>query len=274
MEFKKLALAAAVASLPATGFSMEAMEDSALSGVTGQDGISMTLNGNITTDVWIEDTDGLDGLDGNAGFMTIEGLGVNLNNVTVDIDAGSAGGTGAGTGVLQVAIGVPNDITINNLSIGVQGSSAATAGAAADNSRLGLITDSTQVISVGTVTLSASDLVLQLGPDAGTPAAGGSNLLELSGTVGVSLTNVDIFGGTSNTGWIGADSIVVSNVDLTGTTANLNASGLLVTVGASATDVGVDISRLTLGDDTQAALGNVYLDGLNLAGTTVAISGH
>jgi hypothetical protein len=46
MEFKKLALAAAVASLPATGFSMEAMEDSALSGVTGQDGISMTLNGN------------------------------------------------------------------------------------------------------------------------------------------------------------------------------------------------------------------------------------
>ncbi|MED5389040.1 MAG: DUF6160 family protein, partial [Pseudomonadota bacterium] len=38
MEFKKLALAAAVATLPATGFSMEAMEDSALSGVTGQDG--------------------------------------------------------------------------------------------------------------------------------------------------------------------------------------------------------------------------------------------
>ncbi|PHR65070.1 DUF6160 family protein [Alcanivorax sp.] len=284
MNFKKLALAAAVAVAPMSALALEPMQDEALSSVTGQDGISMEINGSISTDVWIEDTDGLDGT-GPAGFMTIEGLGVNLNNVTIDIDAGSTGGAaGANTGVLQVAIGIPNDITLTNLEIGVQGSSA-TAGESADAGRLGLIGDSTTVLSVGTVTLAASDLIMQLGPDAGTPAAGSSNFLELTGVVGVELSDVQLFGGTSNAGWIGAETIAVTNLDLGAgagtnvTTANLNAAGLLLTVGDGATNVGVDISRLTLGDNGvgqpgENPLGNVYLTGLDLAGTTVAISGH
>ncbi|WP_197477740.1 hypothetical protein, partial [Alcanivorax sp. HI0044] len=207
----------------------------------------------------------------------IAGLNVDLDGVTIDIDAGGSA-TGANTGVLQVAIGIPNDITLTNLSIGVQGSSAATAGASADNSRLGDITNSTEVLSVGTLTLAASDLIMQLGPDAGTPAVGTANFLELSGTVNVSLDDVQLYGGTSNAGWIGAENISVNNLVLgdgtDNTTANLTSTGLELTVSTTANDVGVDISRLTLGDGSAAALGNVYLTGLDLGGTTVAISGH
>lgn len=290
MGFKKLALAAAVAAAPMSALALEPMADEAMSAVTGQDGISMTINGNISTDVWIEDTDGFTGVAG-AGFMTIAGLNVSLADTKITIDAGSDDGagaahTGATSGVLRVGISIPTPITLNNLNIGVQGSTA-TANAAADHGRVGLIGDSTTVLSVGTVTLAASELQMLLGPDSSNASLStGGNLLALSGTVNVGLTNVELYGGTSVDGWIGASSINVNNVVLDGTTANLNATGLVVSLGASMTDVEVDISRLTLGgtgdwdndtatpDTAPPALGNVYLDGLSLAGTTVTISGH
>ena len=43
MNFKKLALAAAVAVAPMSALALEPMQDEALSGVTGQDGISLSL---------------------------------------------------------------------------------------------------------------------------------------------------------------------------------------------------------------------------------------
>ena len=55
--FRKLALVSAIATLPATGFAMQAMDDAALSGVTGQDGISIGLGLDQTMNILIDDTE-------------------------------------------------------------------------------------------------------------------------------------------------------------------------------------------------------------------------
>ncbi len=70
MNFKKLALAAAVAVAPMSALALEPMQDEALSGVTGQDGISIGLNLDATLNVGIEDTDGFAGNTG-AGMILI-----------------------------------------------------------------------------------------------------------------------------------------------------------------------------------------------------------
>ena len=43
MNFKKLALASAIATLPVGAFALDEINDDALSEVSGQDGITMTL---------------------------------------------------------------------------------------------------------------------------------------------------------------------------------------------------------------------------------------
>ena len=85
MTFKKLALAAAVAALPATGFSMEAMEDSALSGVTGQDGISISLASDVTAGLKVHDKDGFTGngvATADSGALVISGFAITRANTT------------------------------------------------------------------------------------------------------------------------------------------------------------------------------------------------
>ncbi|MCK0152574.1 hypothetical protein MWU49_02560 [Alcanivorax sp. S6407] len=61
MGFKKLALAAAVAAAPMSALALEPMQDEALSGVTGQDGITIALDANIVANLIIHDTDGIAG---------------------------------------------------------------------------------------------------------------------------------------------------------------------------------------------------------------------
>lgn len=160
-KFKKLALAAAIASTPMMATSLELLDDDMLSGVTGQDGITIKLDANLTVDLAIEDTSGAklagtwssnDNYDpdkadpnhadydpdyneparifddnpvmtSNGGFITMKQLGINSSGITIDIDSGSSG-AGAGKGVLVVGVEVPT-VTISNIDIGVAGSSLA-----------------------------------------------------------------------------------------------------------------------------------------------------
>lgn len=160
-KFKKLALAAAIASTPMMATSLELLDDDMLSGVTGQDGITIKLDANLTVDLAIEDTSGakLAGtwssngnydpnkadpnhadydpdyneparifddnpvMTSNGGFITMKQLGINSSGITIDIDSGSSD-AGAGKGVLVVGVEVPT-VTISNIDIGVAGSSLA-----------------------------------------------------------------------------------------------------------------------------------------------------
>ena len=273
--FQKLALASAIAALPMSGIAMEPLNDSALSDVTGQDGINITLDGNISTDLWFEDTHGHDAFS-NGGFLTVEGIGVSLDGVTLDIDVASDS-TGANSGALVVTINSANPITMTNLSIGVQGSSA-TGGEAADITRVGDIVDSEEIMSIDSISLTPNEMVMMLGPESkGTTGTG--NLLEITGNTGaIVLSDVEIRGGAGAAdGAISISELTVSDVNLgvggDETTVNLAAGGLVVVTSGAMADIDVSLSRLAVGDNTQEVMGNAYLTGLDLGGMEVTITG-
>ena len=283
--FKQLALVSAIAALPMTGVAMQQLDDEVLSGVTGQDGISITLDtAQITSAIWLEDTTGFTGYD-EGGFIVLgsydsgsdtwSGLTMDLSGTTIEIDAAS-NSSGAGTGVLNVGISTANPLTLSNLSIGVQGNGEEVTGTgiAADIGRVGSLADTTEVLSIGTLSIDALDLSLQLGPEAGTSAPGASPFLTIgSGSLNISLVDVQLFGGQTNTGWVGVDEISISGLDLAGTTGNLVAGGLQLTMGNDATGIDITLSRVSLGDAAAPSLGNVYLTDLSLAGTQLTIAG-
>jgi len=280
MNFKKLALAAAVAVAPMSALALEPMQDEALSGVTGQDGISMSITTNLTTDIFIEDTDGT-GITNltNAGFMAIQNVNV-TGTINLDIDSASTAGTDGTGGALVIGVSIPT-LTLANLSVGVTGSSAVTATDVRDATEgFTRVTAAeggtiTNVMSLGSVTLSGLNMGVQLGPDA-------QNFLTLDGSISaIDVADFSIIDASiSDGGALFADQLYVSGLDLTGTTASINdgsgtpAAGLNLTMGPALADTDVALMGLGLGDTAGAErLGNVYLTGLNLSGTTINIAG-
>lgn len=75
--FTKLALVSSMA-LSANAFAMQAMDDSALSATTGQDGLSIGIGiSKIEIEkLFIHDNDGLNGTIDNAGAIVIQGNGI------------------------------------------------------------------------------------------------------------------------------------------------------------------------------------------------------
>ena len=296
MGFKKLALAAAVAAAPMSALALEPMQDEAMSAVTGQDGISISLGLDVAMDMYVEDTDGVadgplgdydndagtpdtnawTGLD-NAGFIVIKNLAVD-GTVNLDIDSGSATGGG---GVLNIGIEVPT-ITIgdaaNPLAIGVAASSA-TSGARDAEDGLTRVTAAsgsvTDVITLDTITLENVGMNVQLGPDAEEFLRIDADAFDLD------IANFTL-NDSVNDGSIFMDQLFIGNIDLSGTTAGIYDDGLRLTLGGSG---GTSIAMMgvalgTTGDasatppvDPAPALGNVYITGLDLAGTTVTIAG-
>ncbi|WP_300523843.1 DUF6160 family protein [Alcanivorax sp.] len=282
MEFKKLALAAAVAALPATGFSMEALEDSALSGVTGQDGISIAINTNLAASLIVHDTDGIPtGVTaghGSAGALVMDDFQINTggNNITLDIDAGDSavGGTAP---VLNVEVGIPNATVITLGSVDIANSNRE--GAAGDPWGVDATNRVNDVLNLGSITLGATTLNIQLANE----PQGDMIALNTTITNGVSISNFALndAGGTVNGGGISVDSLSV--VDSGGANLsvdagiNVSATGLVVRVdqlGDATNGADVRLAGVTLGDSATApSLGDVELVGLNLNNTVVTISG-
>lgn len=279
--FKKLALVSAIAALPMTGFAMQQMDDEALSGVTGQDGISITLDMDANFDVWVEDTDGVadnaplwTGLD-NAGFLVIQNIAID-GIVNIDLDSGSAAGTNGAGGVLNVAISIPS-LTIgdasNPLAIGVTGSDAAA------NDRdyqdgLGRVATAaagtvTNVITLSSIELENLGLNIQLGPDS-------EQFLHITGDAFDMV--IDDFtlsdASAAGAGDLFVDTMAITNIDLDGTVGSITATGLELTLGTPAAGMDIAMMGVRLGDNTADTLGNVYVTGLNLGGTTVTVSGR
>ncbi|KGD65743.1 putative pilus subunit (FilA) [Alcanivorax nanhaiticus] len=273
MGFKKLALAAAVAAAPMSALALEPMQDEALSSVTGQDGISMSITTNVTTDLFIEDTDGhaaIGTAGANAGFIAVQGVNIN-GQIDIDIDAASAAGTNGVGGALVIGIDLPN-LTLSNLNIGVSGSDA-TNGERVAVDGLARVTAAkagtiTNVVSLGDITLNNLGMDIQLGPDA-------ANFLSLSGAIGdIVITNFTLNDSSAaGGGSLFADNVLIGGMDLTGTTASITPTGLSLSI---ATAGGSDIALMGVGMGTAGTnpIGNVYITGLNLNGTTVSISGH
>ncbi|MDM1278968.1 pilus assembly protein FilA [Acinetobacter indicus] len=155
--FTKLALVSSMA-LSANAFAMQAMDDSALSATTGQDGLSIGIGiSKIEIEkLFIHDNDGLDvnGTAGAAGAIVIQGNGIagdanenfgivvganyddagaylldsrNLADLKIDSDAGAGSGN---TAFINIAADVSGlDIKIGEIGVtasGVQGSASTT----------------------------------------------------------------------------------------------------------------------------------------------------
>ncbi len=282
--FKKLALAAAVASVPMVGVAMEPLSDENLSSVTGQDGISIALDLNaLDLNVYVEDADGVDvdGIDG-AGMIAIQNLRVDTGTgpITIDIDAGgsAASAAGAETGLLQLDINL-QDLTMSDAEgdafiFGVAGTAAEDVSgnrAAADGwERVdGAKEGVTTIMSIEELALGETSLTVQLGPEAQNFLNIDADPIDELVLAGFTLDDASEAGG----GQLFTDNITINNIDISGTTGSITENGLKLTLGGQE---GMDIALMGLGLGEQGqsgVLGNVYVDGLNLAGSTVTISG-
>jgi hypothetical protein len=269
--FQKLALVSAIAALPMTGFAMEALDDSTLSGVTGQDGITLGLNLNATLNVGIEDTDGHTGAP-NPGLILLVGHSLN-GTANVVIDAGE----NAGGSVLRVGVSIPT-LTMNTGNIyvapGTDGTNVA-AGIANVNTQAGAVTD--ELIKNVSITLNDLDLGIELGD-------GATNFLSIA-TTSVLTIDIGTLGdagdsfvlndlGAGGGGSLTVDQLSIQNVDLDGITANITTAGLEISTNSALSSINLAMMGVAFGDASASPIGNIYITGLNMSGQTITISGH
>lgn len=282
MNFKKLALVAAVAAAPMSAMALEPMQDEALSGVTGQDGINIGIETNaLNMDVLVHDKDGYTGasLAGDSGAIVITDLGVDTkgNEIELDIDADGNGGTAP---VLNVAVSIPTGTTINTGAISVSDSDR-------DSGTWGKVGSESDTILKNTeITLGSTDLNIQLGNE----AQGSMIVLDTVMNGGLTMTDGGILDAANNghtggsTGDIGIlfDELVISdngsgNTDLTiGASVDVEHDGLIVTVDKFGQGSGVDlqIENQRLGAESTNPIGDVEIVGLDLTDTKIRVSGH
>ncbi len=280
MTFKKLALVTAIAAAPFSAFAVESLDDAMLSGVTGQDGIAINLGLNVTTNAIIHDTDGIDNVSTTHSFdgaIIVTGLNINTqgNDIRVEIDAGDTT-TAVGTApVLNINVDIPTGTTIQTGTLRVGNSNRDDAGGwgyeAASVSGV--------IMSNATITLGATTANIQLGNEAQ------GNMIQVDTVItgGVSISNsaLNDAGGAITGGAIGSSNILI--IDNGGANLTVDAGmdvnateGLVITlnqVGNAATGFDMRIERLYLGTTTLGYIGDVELTGVNLNGSTVAISG-
>ncbi|RLZ07830.1 protein FilA [Acinetobacter sp. 2JN-4] len=284
--FTKLVLVSSMA-ISANAMAMQAMDDTALSAATGQDGINIGIAlgaGGISIDkLYIHDNDGLQaatgitGATGVAGAITIDGLSItqvgtgNLLDLVIDTDAGTGGeaflNIAATVGAVDVSIG----------SIGV----AASNGAA--------LTDTTTAVRgvVGTPTEILSGLDLSLGSITANVQLGATPqgaMIKLDSTLqgGLTISNLGINDAA------GGGQIFLDNIYVRGTgnaTGDLDiqadisvTQNGLVLQNNSTQGMNVYIAGVRLGDSataaTNASIGDVEIQGLNVGSSTITISGH
>lgn len=273
--FQKLALASAIAALPVSGMAMEPLNDSEMSGVTGQDGINIGLELDQTLDVLIDDTDGLDDPAGDnlasftqSGGIFIQGQGLSTPaNTVVDVNI-DAGGDGADAGMLQVKVDIPNDFVLTTGDI-----YAVDTADQFDGSMGALPTDPI---------MESTDITFTDGLSLEIHLQNGNNLLELTGDAGAitfgdatDTANNFVFNDSAGavTGSMVVNELEISGLVLDGTTVNLDdTDGLVIEIGADMTDVAVSMNQLSVDGGTNA-IGDVYITGLNMAGNVITVNG-
>lgn len=274
MTFKKLALASAIALVPVTGFSLEALDDSTLSDVTGQDGIEIIIDtpvAGIGADIFIHDKDGLGAATTSSfdGAIVIDNFSL-AGDMTILIDAGDTSQAGLAP-VLQIAVNfgattiVTGDIRVANS----QRDDVA--------SGWGLNTTSGVLLNTMTIALAGLSLNIQLGNE---PQG---NMIRVLSTItnGVTVGNFGLrdAGGALTGGVIGSSSMLFRDNGGTNLTldvaADATTAGLVIDVNAigSATGMDVRITDQYLGTTGAGIIGDIAIVGLNLANSVITISG-
>ena len=287
MEFKKLALAAAVAALPATGFSMEAMEDSALSGVTGQDGISIGLNTTLSAELRVHDTDGFADPAGNTSNDRLDSAalifedfaitaidGVSAAEIDLKIDAGTDAGNDP---TLNINVDLANGIEVNMGDLDVADSGRTTGSTIGAGWTVGTSVGTDRVdsvISLGSLELGAgTSLNIQLGNEAqGDMIAIDTTISDGISISGFAINDADSGGGISQDVSIvdngGSDLTVQTGINVDTDSLNIGLDGI-----GNAGGMDVRLANVNIGDGSVGNVGDIELVGLQLSGS-LEISGH
>lgn len=292
--FAKLALASAIIAASSGAFAMQALDDDAMSAATGQDGLTIRLDTNLSgVGVKYIDRDGVvgDATYANAGALIINPIGVVQSQTQIDIDVGGSTAAGvAGTGMLNISITNPNDtvIELNNgtytyawdaagavtrttVTAGTAGTTVAVADADATGSATGTAKD---IISFNTdshviISGSATPAInIQLGNE-----TQGSMIAMTSDIASLTLTGMSIndAGGLNSGGAVTIGTLSVANIHAVNA-IDVVAGGLRIdTAGTSIGAVGLEDVRL--GDATQATIGDIYITGLTSNGV-ITVTGH
>ena len=286
--FPQLALVSAIA-ISGNAMAMQALDDTALSASTGQEGITVAIvpaGGVIKIDqIVVRDVNGRTGntLTGQSGAITLgtaattAGQDFEIQTTGIDLVI-DADGNGAAP-VLNVGV------TLNGAKI-VTGDIGVAVGDVAANAVSRKATTVTVLDSL-TLDLGTTSLNVQLGNEVQ------GSMIDVQATVTNGLKISDFAlrdaGGTVNGGKIAIGTITVTDAaDATKLTINadidVSAAGLVLKTNGGAMDVILDDVRLgastkgatagTFAAGSVASLGDVGLFGLNMTGTTITVSGH
>lgn len=283
--FTKLVLVSSMA-ISANAMAMQSMDDAALSAATGQDGINIGIaldSTGISIDkLYLHDNDGLQtstgitGATGVAGAIAIDGITItqtgtgNLLDLVIDTDAGTSGeaflNIAASVGAVDISIG----------SIGVAPSNGAS------------LTDTTTAVRgvTGTPTEILTGLDLSLGAITANVQLGATPqgaMIKLDSTLegGLTISNLGI-NDAAGGGQIYLNNIYVRGDNATGdldidTDISVTQNGLQLknnsTQGMNVYLEGVRLGAQATGS-TNASIGDVEIQGLNVGQSTITISGH
>lgn len=244
--FTKLALVSSMA-LSANAFAMQAMDDSALSATTGQDGLSIGIGiSKIEIEkLFIHDNDGLDGALDNAGAIVIQGNGIagdanetfgivvganyddagaylldsrNLADLKIDSDAGAGNGN---TAFINIAADVSGlDIKIGEIGVTASGTQG-TASATSALRRGGVDTNYNAIISGLSLKTGPMSANIQLG------AAPQGAMIKLNTTMigGLEINNLGILDNSTASADRAAGEIFIESIQI----ADANANDLTIT---------------------------------------------
>lgn len=268
--FKKLILTTAILAASSSAMAMQAMDDSSLSATTGQDGITIKMDTNLSgLGITYVDRDGVvgDATYANSGALVISPVGIATTGLQVDIDAGGSTGAGTGSGMLQIQITAPNATTIdlNNTKISV-------ADANATGSAHGATTDIITFAAGASLVIDGSAspmMTIQLGNE-----SQGAMIKMVSDITSATLTGLTI-NDANDAGSVRIDALKLSNVHAVNS-INVTTNGLEInTTGTTIGEVGLEGIRLgaTATIATAASIGDVYITGLAPSGT-ITVSGH
>jgi len=290
--FPQIALVSAIA-ISGNAMAMQALDDASLSAATGQDGITIAIKPPVSNFDALQGTNYFAGTGGLAGVISIDHIYVHDKDGDAVNAAGEAGAivldgfaiagsapivvkidadANAGNPLLNVNVALPSTLVIRTGDISVAASNRSVANNGIDdrgiNGPQNLILDSLD-IELGGATLN-----IQLGAEAQ------GAMIKTTGTIGGGLTisdlNLNDGGGSVTGGSIYIGTINVRDSGLGDLTLNadidVDATGLVVTVGGSPTDI--LLANVRLGDNTAASIGDIEIVGMNMAGTEITISGH
>lgn len=292
---KRMLLSAMIVAAASGAHAMEVLSDDTLSTTTGQQGIDIFTNLNLTGTTGVmtyTDGDGFTGYTGS-GDLNIRQLtasGTLKTSIDVGYDATSSKPS------LQIAMSAPS------LTFGFNGIDICQSAATPPCT----VASSTSVITTpGAVSVGITNFAMTLQLGNNTATAGQQHLGKLSSSAPIAVTigngaanQVIIKDPNNGNGGIGIGKLALTGLDLgdgstvakstfldvcanaaaTATCTTANAPGLQLAFGTSTlNNVGVTLTNLTLGDTgatPSPVLGTVALTGLNLGGTTVRIVGH